>query len=172
VSLKAGAEAADDSAEGRVVKWLVRIVVLGALLGVGRELHLRQLRLTEIAGEVEVARDAIDRSERGIERLDLDVGAAADQLALLDRRIRTMEQRSPRGIPRSEYEVYRRLVTERNEVAARYNTLLAEQRRAIDAYAVDVATHNAHVADATAVARRGTPSAVVADFWHRLVGSE
>jgi len=161
-----------DLAESRVVKWLVRIVVFGSLMLVGRELHLRQLRVTELSGEVDVARDAIDQSERTIERLDRDAGALADQLAMLDRRVAAIEARSPRGIPRAEYDAYRRLIEERNQVAVRYGALLGEQRRAMDEYGVHVATHNARVEDATSIARRGTPGAVVADWWKSLVGRD
>lgn len=154
------------------MKWLMRIVVFGGLLLVGRELHLRQTELTAVAGEIDVQRDAIDRAEVGLEDLEREVGAADDAIRLLDQRITAIERRHPRGVPPSEYEGYRRLVRERNDVASRQRALVERQRALVEEYGRHVDAHNTHVDEATALARRGTPGSVVRDVWDRLVGGE
>lgn len=49
---------------------------------------------------------------------------------------------------------------------------MAEQRTLVDEYGRRVAAHNARVDEAGAIARRGTPGAVVRELWGRLAGAE
>jgi hypothetical protein len=152
------------------LKWLLRIAVVVSVVVVGRELHLRQTKLMAVAGSIEVARDAIDRDETGIDELERDIGEAADTIGLFDARITAIERRYPQGIPPSEWDGYRRLVDERNALAHRQNELIERQRRLVGEYEQHVAAHNAEVEDASALAREDTPGAVVRDLWARLLG--
>jgi hypothetical protein len=157
---------------GEIVKWVLRIAVIASVALIGRELHVRQTKITAIAGVIDVERDAIDRAETGIDDLERQIGAAADGIGLLDAHITRVEQGHPRGVPPSEYEAYRRLVAERNALADRQNALIARQRLLLEEYGRRVATHNARVADATGLTRRGTPATVVRDLWARLVAAD
>jgi hypothetical protein len=154
------------------MKWPVRIVVLLGLAALGWELHVRQAALVAVAADIDARRDAIDRAETGIDEVDRDIEAAADQIRLLDARITEIEQRHPGGVPRSEYAGYRRLVAERNAVARRRNDRLAARRALIDVYEGNVAAHNARVEEASALARRAAPGAVLRDVWDRLRGAD
>lgn len=154
------------------MKWSLRIVVLLGLAALGWELHVRQTALVAVAADIDLERGAIDRAETGIDDLDRDIGSAEDQIRLLDVRITEIEQRHPGGVPPSEYAGYQGLVAERNAVARRRNERVAAQRALIDTYEGHVAAHNARVEEASALARRAGPGAVLRDVWDRLRGAD
>lgn len=153
------------------MRWVVRLVVLGVIAVVGRELHRRQLEIGTLAGEIDRERAAIVRAEETLDALDRTVGEMETRLGRLDAAIDAVEARHPRGIPRTEYPAYRRLVDERNALARRLEELVSRQRVAAGDYTRTVDRHNAGVEAVGAVARRGTPTAVVRDLWHRLLGA-
>lgn len=153
------------------MRWIVRLGILAVLLAVGQQLRLRQAELEAVTGDLDGERATIARAETDLDALGRDVDEAAGRLRDLDAEITATERRHPGGIPQAEYDAYTRLVTERNEAAEAYNTLLGRQRALAEDYRQSVDRHNGGVTEANALARRSTPWEVARELWDGLAGS-
>jgi hypothetical protein len=153
------------------MRWIVRLVVLAALVVVAQRLCARQADLAAITDEFDNQRVGIERAETDLDALGKSIDEVAARLHELDVKVTAIERQYPSGIPQSEYADYSALLTARNDVAAQHDVLVSRQ----EAFAEDcrrrVDEHNARVEEANALARRSTPWAVALDLWDGLVDS-
>jgi len=147
------------------MRWILRLAVLGLLVVLAQRLRAHDANVAATAGDLTERRHALARSERELDALGRSIDDAAARVRELDGRITAIERRYPGGVPAGEYDDYTALVQERNDASAEHDALVDRHESLQADYGEDVAHHNAAVDDANALARDGTPWALVQGVW-------
>ena len=153
------------------MRWIIRLAVLALLAVVGLKLREREAVIAAPNADLSVERRGLVHAEGYVDDLDARIDDAVARLRDLDARVSAFEARHLDGIPAAERDDYDALLGRRNEVVSEHNDLIARRRSAVQEYTDRAGRHNAHVADANALAEQGTPWRVVQGLWARVVGT-
>ena len=153
------------------MRWIARLAVLALLAIVGFRLREREAVIATTGADLSIERRDVEHAAGYVDDLDARIDEAVARLRDLDARVSAFEARHPDGIPAAVRDDYDALLGRRNEVVSEHNDLIARRRSAVQEYTDRAGRHNAHVADANALAEQGTPWRVVQGLWAHVVGT-